>query len=303
MKRTLSWLLLLAMCLSLFACTQAGPAEDTTAATTTAATTTAATTAATTAPPPVDPVPQPLDKGKSYKILFIGNSHTYKNDMPASYFKKIAQQMGYTVTVKSDHKGGYTLEEHLDPNGETWSKINQDITNGGYDFVVIQEQLTRPATHPAKFYASVRTLVQKIRDAGATPIIYQTWGGKPGNNKLNGTGYKTSEELNYRVAASHATISKELDVAIAYAGLAFIDIDRNHSAINLYADDGYHPSAAGSYLAALTIAATIFHVDPSTVAWTWNGGQTAENAKHLQEAARDAIFNTPEIPKEYYPAA
>jgi len=63
MKRMISTVLLLAVCLSLFGCGAAGPAQTTAAPTTTAAT-----------EPPALTGPAALD-GK--KIIFIGNSYTY----------------------------------------------------------------------------------------------------------------------------------------------------------------------------------------------------------------------------------
>ncbi len=307
MKKLLALCLVILLCLPLVsACDTNATITDLTNSTTagstvmktvaTAAKTTAATTGLIVPPSP----PQPLDNTKTYDILFIGNSHTYKNDMPTTYFRLTAQKLGYTVNVKAVTKGGYTLEEHLAPSGNTWGNIKKELDTGKYEFVIIQEQLTRPATHPTKFYASVRSFVEKITAAGATPILYATWGGAPGNSKLNGTGCKNSEELNYRVAASHQKISEELGIAVAYAGLAFMDIDRNHASVDLYADDGYHPSAAGSFLAALTIAETIFHVDPTT-ATGWTANQ--KNAEDLKEAARDAREGLANIPEQYRPAA
>ena len=78
---------------------------------------------------------------------------------------------------------------------------------------------------------------------------------------------------------------------------AFLKCIETNPSINLFADDGGHHSWEGSYLAALTIYATIFNEDPTGI--SFRSTFTAENAAILQEAAKNAVFNTPEIPKAY----
>ena len=43
----------------------------------------------------------PLEKNKTYEILFIGNSYTYYNSTVPEEFRKIALSAGYTVNVDS----------------------------------------------------------------------------------------------------------------------------------------------------------------------------------------------------------
>ena len=48
------------------------------------------------------------------KILFIGNSATYFNDMPTAIFAPMCEAAGYDVEVTAITKGGYCLAGHVD---------------------------------------------------------------------------------------------------------------------------------------------------------------------------------------------
>ena len=55
-----------------------------------------------------------LPDGALMKILFIGNSATYFNDMPTAIFAPMCEAAGYDVEVTAITKGGYCLAGHVD---------------------------------------------------------------------------------------------------------------------------------------------------------------------------------------------
>ena len=237
-----------------------------------------------------------LDKSKSYNILFVGNSYTYFANMPARYFGEIMKAAGYKARVIQVTKGGWTLLKSSDPNDEVGSKVDSMLTNRDFDFVVLQEQSMTPALNQKSFHTAVRRLDEKIRKNGATPILYATWGRKQGSGDLTDYGL-TPETMTWKLAAAYETMGKELDIPVAHVGLAFWDMTQNQRNVNLYDADLSHPSEAGSYLAALTIFARITGMDPTTV--EYDAGLGAEIESILKEAARKAVFETPEIPEKY----
>lgn len=245
---------------------------------------------------------QPLDKNKRYNILFIGNSYTTRNNMPRDIFRQIAISAGYDVAITSSTKGGWYLDGFANANDEMGKEVDALLKNKNYkfDFVVMQEQSVCPAATPKRFYNGVRGLYEKIRAHGAIPILYETWGRKTGEITLRENGW-TNESMTWKLAAAYYTIGRELDIDVAYAGLAFFDVYTNHQALGLYDADGSHPSYMGSYLAALTIFAEMFHYNPADVSYI--GTLSAENAAILREAARKAVYETPEIPRDYLPAS
>jgi len=290
------------MILTLGACA-AGNGDGTTAPTTTNApdsTTPEATTPADTTTAEVTTGKndefQPLDKSKEYSVLFIGNSYTHYNSIQA-VFRAIATSAGYKVKATAITKGSWYLAYHADANDEMGKQVDEALKNNKYDFVVIQEQSTCPILNPGKFYDGARALVAKIRANGATPIFYETWGRKKGHSVLAENNL-TNETMTWKLAAAYTAIGKELDVDIAYAGLAFYDVyTNNEKAVNLYDDDLTHPSYAGTYLAALTIFSKIFGESPDNV--TFKSSLTDSVISILKAAAKKAVFDTPAIPSEY----
>lgn len=237
-------------------------------------------------------------EAKEISILFIGTSFTYYNDMPTEIFKEMAEEAGYDVKVFAITKGGHNLIKFADPNSEYGAKV-EAVLDGKrkYDYVILQEQGLRPASAEVpQFYAVVRTLAARIGKAGATPILYSTWGYKTGHSQLKECG-GTTESMTWKLAAAYRAIGFELGIDVAYAGLAFYNVHTQYSMPELYNEDLFHPSYAGSYLAAATLFAAIFDEDPTTL--TFTGKLEERYAEVLLEAARVATLETPEIPREY----
>lgn len=241
-----------------------------------------------------------LPKNKKYSILFIGNSYTKRSNMPTEIFAPIAKTAGYDVEVTAILNGGHTLLEFADPNDEFGAQVAAALAPKNarkYDYVVIQEQSLRPIVDTDKFYNGVRALAEKIRAVGASPVLYSHWGRKTGSPDLFNLNL-TNETMTWKLAAVGEAIGEELDIPVAYVGLAFFDIYTNEPGIELYDEDLYHPIYNGSYLAAATIFAKIFGIDPTTVYYAGDLVDVSALVA-LPKAAKNAVFNTPEIPEEY----
>ena len=106
---------------------------------------------------------------KDYSILFIGNSYTYYNDMPAVIFKEFAETAGYNVEITAITKGAHKLSQFADPSDDYGSKVEAALTSGKkYDYVILQEQSIRPITEDVNdFYSAVRNLVSRVNKTGA----------------------------------------------------------------------------------------------------------------------------------------
>ncbi len=237
-----------------------------------------------------------FDKEKTYRVLFIGNSYTARNSL-SQLFTSIAKSAGYTkLTATAITKGGWYLDKHADAKDEIGQKVDAVLKKNTYDFVVIQEQSVCPVSDPGRFYDGVRAIVKKIRDNGAEPILYCTWGRKTGHSTLKEFGL-TNETMTWKLAAAYTAIGEELGVRVAYAGPAFYEVYRQYgSKIELYDTDSTHPSATGSYLAALTIFSEIFGADPAEIPCKQNISE--ENAVALHRAAKIAVTETT-VPESY----
>lgn len=275
-KRCLSLLLLCAVSLSLCGCAKSTSSETT---------------------PTGEPVIEgKLPKDKTYNILFIGNSYTYTNDMPTAYFEKMAESCGYDVQITAITKGAYTLEKFADPTDPYGERVEINLSGSdSYDYVILQEQSIRPITNPEKFQEGARNLVARIRAIGAQPVLYATWGRQTGSEKLTDLNL-TNETMSWKLAAAYAAVGAELDVPVVHVGVAFLDANTKGN-VNLYNPDLSHPSAEGSYLAALTLFSGIFGVDPGAVSYGAN--IPGDDVAAMQAAAKKVVLNEVVIPETY----
>jgi hypothetical protein len=185
-------------------------------------------------------------------ILFIGNSYSF--DVPEE-LRDTAGREGLKLRIKQVTNGGWTLKQHAE-NDETLRAIRE----GGWDFVVIQEQ-SRIPSQPLKrahaMFPHVRKLADEVRKAGAEPVLYQTWGRRDGDEQLRGKDnfHAMNRRLRegYRQAAHNAGGLTIVPVGDAWEK----EVDAGRGA-ELYQDDGSHPTALGNRLAAKVFYETLF---------------------------------------------
>ena len=231
-----------------------------------------------------------------YRVLFIGNSYTYFNNLWDIFFA-VSKGEGYELETASVTQGGYTLQQMADVTNSFGARVDNLLKTQKYDAVFLQEQSLTPATSPASFYDAVRALDEKVTANGAKGILYQTWARKAGSAELGAYGL-THESMTMKLAASYEAIAEECGMFLSPVGSAFYDVAKNHPEINLYNSDYSHPSPAGSYLAALCHYATVYGKSPVGVSYVC-GVNTLEAAEILQQAAHKAVFGESIVTDEY----
>ena len=75
-------------------------------------------------------------ENKSYKILFIGNSYTYVNNLPA-IFGEIAKEAGYNMHIAAVTNGGWTLEKHATVTDVYGAAVDAVLKGERYDYVTL----------------------------------------------------------------------------------------------------------------------------------------------------------------------
>ena len=181
------------------------------------------------------------------RILMLGNSFTYFNDMPQT----LAAMTGWEVAAHT--RGGAYLCEHLDPQSELGAKTLPALRGETWDYVILQEQSRAPYEKRGQFLESVRQLCLLIRAAGAMPILYATWAYKEGTEKLASIDM-TYAAFSDALYASYHEAAERNGALVADVGRAF---DALRHLVSLYEDDDYHPSEVGSLVAAQAIARVI----------------------------------------------
>ena len=207
--------------------------------------------------------------GNRVRMLFIGNSFTTKNDLPTLLSAIAKAGKGITIESKIISAGGASLRRHWNAGAAS------TITSAKWDYVVFQEQSTLPVKNSNRFHENVREFVPAMKESGAKMVLFMTWARKkePENQRL--------------LTDSYNKIGKELGVSVVPVGTAWQKLAAKHDKPVLHAEDGSHPTIAGSYLAACTFYATLFDGDPTEFE-TDVCSLTDEERKLLQRIAKTA---------------
>jgi len=218
----------------------------------------------------------PFARGECVRVLFLGNSYTYVNDLPA-VFRHLARAGGRNVETGMVANGGETLAQHA-ASPESLAAIRAS----GWRVVILQEQSEIPAmasVRASEMVPAAQTLVRDIRAAAATPVLLDTWAHRDG---LPGTrlGYAG---MQVAIDEAYAALGGDLGVAVVPAGRAWADVLRADPSTGLWQADGSHPSIAGTYLVACVLYARLFNASPVGIPET--AGLSSELARSLQAVA------------------
>ena len=179
------------------------------------------------------------------RILFIGNSYTYFNDLP-SLVQQLAESAGHEFEVESSTSGGKSLKWHF-YNSTAVSRIE----NESWDFVILQDHSLQAIEEPEKFHSSITAFSDRIKGAGATPLLFMTW------------SRQHLPEMQDAITREYTSAAKNTSALLAPVGEAWRDALSADEDLILHTSDLTHPNLLGSYLAACVIASTITGIKPS----------------------------------------
>ncbi|MFP5246780.1 MAG: SGNH/GDSL hydrolase family protein [Thermoanaerobaculia bacterium] len=175
-----------------------------------------------------------LIREAAHTILFIGNSLTYTNDLPAMV-ERIGRAMGVRIVTETVAAPNYALEDHLGS-----LDFSAALRKRKWDFIVLQQG-------PSSLDASRTLLIRdtkRIRELAPKEshiALLMVW---PSRQRAADAD---------RVAASYRAAAEAVGGVCIPAGEAW----RHAPKRTLYGEDGFHPSRDGTYLAALTVVQTL----------------------------------------------
>ena len=215
------------------------------------------------------------------RVLFVGNSFTFKNSLPALVHELAAGDPGGKLIYSVEYAApGWSLGQADKDGGLT--KLLRDVK---WDVVVLQEKswlLSFPEEQWRRStYPFARDLQGKIAASGAQTLLFMTWGYALGDRRT--IPHDTYAEMQRRLAEGYSKLGAEVGARVAPAGLAWAEALRRKPALDLWADDGQHPGRMGSYLAACVFYAALTGRDPTRSRFT--AGIEAGQARFLQRVA------------------
>lgn len=189
------------------------------------------------------------------RILFIGNSYT---DQIQGMFRRVVADSPYKAsTVEAVTEGGATLERLIQKN-----RALPGIEANDWDYVVLQEQSVRPVVagrSEQAFHEAVDLLVAKIREAGAEPLLYMTWGRRD-ELALEGQSPLDYETMQQKLSDAYRKAAQRNGIRFVPAGDAWrlVRGEDDELGRKLYAKDGSHPSGEGAFLVTCVFMRCLF---------------------------------------------
>ena len=211
------------------------------------------------------------------RVLFVGNSHTYGNDVP-DLVRRIAITKGVQLEVEGITAGGATLEDHIKTG-----TVQQQLEQGAFSAVVLQEQSGRQVLEVAKYEASAGKLAAFARARKTRVFIHMGW---TRQDLVESSGYTQQNWTDSALRVARAT-----GAGVAPVGEAWLAIKRRDPVLGLRLQDsdGNHATLAGSYASAATIFYALTGVSPLGAATKFASlPLPPADAAKLEQAAIDA---------------
>lgn len=178
--------------------------------------------------------------GQTTRILFVGNSLTYTNNLP-SLVEQESKSRGIKVKTLTIAYPNYAIIDHWN-DGE----VQKYIKSEKYDYVIIQQGPSSQSEGRKMLIEDGGKFQKLCQQSGAKLVYFMVWPSQ--------TYYYTFEGVikNHRDAAER---NEALLCPVGEAWKAYFD---NTEDFSLYGSDGFHPSPKGSRLAAEVIVDTLF---------------------------------------------
>ena len=208
------------------------------------------------------------------RVLFIGNSQTSTNDLPAFVAAIATASKQVKIEYRTIAPSAVTLQGNWNRGSARGS-----LLGGHWDAVVLQQG---PSVLPESranlcFYA--KAFADEAREWGVRPFLLMVW-------PRRGSGLP-------EVVDSYASAAAGADAALLPGGAAWGAALRRTPTLPLYAWDGIHPGRVGTYLAALVVYAGLRGISPvAPNSLVVNGNPfwiPRETARVLRDSAREAL--------------
>ena len=181
---------------------------------------------------------------RTVKVLFVGDSLTSANDLPGTLVKVASSdpESPVKLAVGSNTKTNANLSQLYD-DGCALRRLRAEH----FDIVVLQEH-GRFWFTPLDVLGAQLALgnwANAVRKAGSAPEYFEPWVDGPGVNPA----FRNVDAL----ASVTDDNARTNSVPVVRVGEAFAEVVNTPGAPGLYQADRHHPSAAGTYLAALIL--------------------------------------------------
>ena len=176
----------------------------------------------------------------NFKILFVGNSLTYTNNLP-ELVKQNAEQRGIHIDYKMIAYPNYAIEDHWNDGN-----VQKLIASEQYDYVIIQQGPSSQNNGRNMLIETGEKYSNICKSNNAKLCYFMVWPSLNYYHTFDGVikNYKDAASINNSILIPVGTIWKK----------HFDSTDD----FQYYGSDGFHPSLKGSTIAANAIVDSLF---------------------------------------------
>lgn len=222
------------------------------------------------------------------RALFIGNSYMGVNNLP-QMVSDLTTSLNDVLYFDSNTPGGQTFQSHA-ANPVNYQKMAVQP----WDYIILQGQSQEPS-FPFN-QVNTATLPYAVQLADSAKAIqpcsqvnyFMTWGRQNGDPQWD--SINTFDKMNQRLRDAYLRIADSANASVSPVGVAWKYIRDNYPNINLYQQDGSHPSLEGSYLAACVFYTSLFH--QASTGSAYNPGIDPNTAIILQQVGSAIVLDS-----------
>lgn len=209
-----------------------------------------------------------VDRSQIVHALFVGNSLTTTNDLPA-VVASLARSNGRSLEYRTIAFGGYALEDH-------WAQgdARTALASRAWDVVVMQQGPSALPESQVNLRQWATRFSNEARAAGTRPALLTVWPESYRRSALR------------EVIASYRRAAKAAQAELLPGGGAWRAAWSCDARLPLHGPDGFHPSTLGTYAAALVVYGRLFK---APVVGIQAPGLRSGWARLVQKAAASAL--------------
>jgi hypothetical protein len=225
----------------------------------------------------------PVKEVKS--MLWVGNSFFYYNNSMHGHVGQLLNAAGQkgnrstSATISGSGINWHDMEAHFKPNAVgSYSFVGDNEVRFNtferpFDATMMMDCSQCPI-HPklqSIFYEYAKKHSETLRKHGSEPILFMSW------------AYSDVPAMTEQLAAEYIKAGQQNNALVVPAGYAFANSVAKRPDVSLIIADKRHPSLSGTYLAACTVLASVYKINP--IGSKYLAGLSPEVAKHLQTVA------------------
>ena len=224
------------------------------------------------------------------RVLFVGNSYFYYNNSLHNHVRRIvaasnsnnSADLDKRMQYKSATIGGSSLDHH---NIDWLTQPGKIGVKEPFELVILAGNSGDALSDKTRalFAKTVAAHNQVITSRGGKTALYMTPAYVAPSKEVDPQNMRKIEDM-------YTTVANDIKAMTIPVGLAFEEAYRRYPTLKLHdAQDGSHPTALGTYLAACTVVASVYAVSPVGNPYTMYGTVDPATAAQLQQVAVDVV--------------